>query len=644
MKKFLFLLIILSSVQIFAQYSYSTKSRKAIKLYERAKGFYRMLNYDEALTNLDKAIKTDENFVEAYWLTADIYHNLDQRDKELEYYKKAVEAGPDYSSRLHYELGEAYMRNANYNEALSAFEKAKDFPDLHKRIKESLDKKIAQAKFCVKGVKNPVPFKPVNMGNKVNTEYDDYWPLLTADEQTIYTTKLVQVDMRFPLSKKNRQEDFFYNKKMPDGSWSNTFKIGKPINTKLNEGAPTVSADGQWFYFTACQRPGGKGRCDIYKTRKIGNTWLTPVNLGAPINTSAWESQPSVTADGRTLYFTSDRPGTKGDLDIWVSHLNENGKWSVPKNLGDSINTPEKEMSAFIHPDGRTLYFVSNGHIGFGGQDIFIARKKDDGSWSKPVNIGWPINSQNNERGVFVNSRGNLALISAIRDGNKDLDIYQFELYPGAKPNPATYVKGVVRNAETKTPVEVKFQLVDIETGDTVAENYSDSKTGKYLVVLPTGKKYAFNVSKKGYMMYSDNFNIDKDYDINKPFVKNIDLQKIALGKKAVLKNIFFELDSYELKPESKIELKKLIEFLNINPKVKVEISGHTDSQGSVAHNITLSKNRAKTVYDYLVNHGINKDRLTYKGYGQSNPIADNSTKEGRALNRRTEFKIIGLK
>ena len=644
MKKNIFLIIIiLLQVNVFAQQHYSTKSRKAIKLYERAKNFYRLYNYTEALNNLEKASNADKNFVEAYWLSADIYHTLKQPDKELEYYLKAVQAGPDYSSRLYYELAEAYMRNAKYEEALQNFEKAKDFPDLHKRIKESLDYKIKQAKFCINGVKNPVPFKPVNMGNRVNTEYDDYWPLLTADESIIYTTKLIPVDMRFPLSAKNRQEDFFFNKKTPNGEWGKLYRIGKPINTKLNEGAPSISADGQWFYFTACQRPGGKGRCDIYKTRKIGNTWLTPVNLGSPVNTSAWESQPSVTADGRTLYFTSDRRGTVGNLDIWVTHLKADGTWTEPQNLGETINTPEKEMSPFIHPDGKTLYFVSNGHIGFGDQDIFISRKNDDGTWQKPVNIGWPINSEKEERGVFVNARGNLALISAVRDGNKDIDIYQFELYKDARPTPATYVSGIVRDAKTKNPIEAEFQLINIETGDTVAQNISDSKTGKYLVVLPVKNTYAFNVSKKGYLFYSDNFQLTEDYDINKPFVKNIDLQAIELGKKVVLKNIFFELDSYELKPESKIELNKLIEFLNLNPKVKIELAGHTDNQGSRSHNITLSLNRAKAVYNYLIDKGIQSGRLSYKGYGQDKPIAGNDTKEGRALNRRTEFKVIGM-
>jgi outer membrane protein OmpA-like peptidoglycan-associated protein len=481
------------------------------------------------------------------------------------------------------------------------------------------------------------------MGNKINTKYDDYWPMLTADEQIIYTTKMIPVDMRFPLSEKNRQEDFFFNKKLNNGQWGPLYHIGKPINTKLNEGAPSISADGQWFYFTACQRPGGKGRCDIYKTRKTGDSWLTPVNLGPPINTSAWESQPSVTADGRTLYFTSDRPGTIGNLDIWVSHLKQDGTWSKPENLGPVINTKEKEMSPFIHPDGKTLYFVSNGHPGFGNQDIFISRKNNDGSWQKPVNLGWPINSQNEERGVFVNARGNLALISAARDGNQDIDIYSFELYPKIQPTPSTYVTGIIRDAETKKTLEAELQLVNIETGDTIAENISDSKTGKYLVVLPTKNTYAFNVSKKGYLFYSENFNLTGNYDINKPFVKNIDLQAIKPGKKVVLKNIFFELDSYELKPESKIELNKLIEFLNLNPTVKIELAGHTDNQGSRLHNITLSQNRAKAVYNYLTQKGIKASRLQYKGYGQDQPIADNSTKKGRALNRRTEFKVIAI-
>ncbi len=641
MYKILVLLILVSSVS-FTQ-NLSTTNKRAIKTYEQAKIYFNSFNNDNALKYLQHAIEFDKNFVEAYWMTADIYHQLNNREKELEFYIKAIEAKPNYSSLLYNELGEAYFRNAQYEKALETFQNAKNFDNLTPKIISSLNRKIENSKFCLNSINNPVPYNPINMGNKINTNYDDYWPLITADEEIFYTTKMIQVDVNYPLSDKNRQEDFFFNEKQADGNWGNLFKIGSPLNTNLNEGAPTISADGQWFYFTACQRPDGKGKCDIYKTRKIGEKWSTPTNLGTPINTGAWESQPSVTADGKTMYFVSSRKGTKGPMDIWVSHLLDNEKWAEPTNLGDTINSDEKEMSPFIHADGKTLYFTSNGHIGFGDQDLFVSHLGDDGKWCKPMNLGYPINTPNEERGLFVNSNGDYAYLTSDRENKHNLDIYKFELYEQARPTPSTYVTGIVRDSETKTTLEAKFELIDLESGKTIMNNVSDKETGKYLIILPVNKEYAFNVSKKGYLFNSDNFVLPNNYNTNEPFVKNIDLQQIKIGKEVVLKNIFFELDSYELKSKSKAELNKLIQFLNENTTVKIEIGGHTDNQGSIEHNIILSKNRAKTVYDYLINNNIDSKRLSFKGYGQNTPIATNSTEEGKAKNRRTEFKIIGL-
>lgn len=642
MKQIIIILILISTYS-YSQKTYSTKSKRAIKMYEKARIFYNNYDTKNALFSLEKAIKYDEHFVEAYWMSGDIYNKINNTEKELEFYKKATQAIPHFSSQLYFELGEAYFRNGKYDEALEAYTEAKTFENLNPRIIKSLDKGIKRSTYCSKAIKNPVPFNPINMGNNVNTKYDDYWPLITADEEVFYTTKMIPVDMNYPLSRKNRQEDFFMNKKQVDNNWGKLYHLSKPLNTKLNEGAPSISADGQWFYFTACQRPDGKGKCDIYKTRKTGNRWETPINLGSPVNTGAWESQPSVTADGRTLYFVSNRRGTKGKMDIWVSNLQNDGKWTTPKNLGDTINSYGKEMSPFIHPDGKTLYFTSDEHIGFGDQDIFMSRKDKNGNWSKPMNLGYPINTAKEERGLFINNKGDYAYLTASRDGNEDLDIYKFELYPAARPTPSTYVTGIVRNLETKKVLEAKFELIDLSTNKIVTKNVSDKETGKYLVVLPVDKEYAFNVQKTGYLPYSDNFVLPADFDINQPFIKNIELQPIKIGKEVVLKNIFFELDSYELKQKSIAELTKLIEFLNDNPTVKIELGGHTDNQGTRKHNEVLSDNRAKTVYTYLIENGVDSKRLTFKGYGQDKPIDTNNTKEGRAKNRRTEFKVTDV-
>ena len=642
MRKIIFLALIILTTGIFAQDGLYTESKKAKKNYLEALKYYNSYDAQNALKYINISIKADNEFIEAYWFRAELYYQLKDTSKAIIDYEKAASVKPDYSSKLYYELAGIYFDKGDYENSLKNYKSSKNFEELHPRIAANIDRRIARAEFCYNSVKNPKPYNPINLGPNVNTKFDDYWPMLTADEQIIYTTKLIPIDNRFPVSQKNGQEDFFYNLK-EGNDWGQLRHLSKAINTKRNEGAPAISADGQWFYFTACQRQDGKGKCDIYKTQKVGQRWRKPINLGAPINTGAWESQPAVSADGRTLYFTSDRRGGHGLMDLWVSYLQTDQTWTEPKNLGDSINTIGKEMSPFIHPDGKTLYFTSDEHMGFGSNDIFISRMDDEGNWSKPVNLGFPINTKGNERGIALNNRGNLAYISSAREGKEDLDIYYFELYEEARPTPSTYVKGTVYNIETKHSLFAGFKLYNLKTGELMIENFSDQETGGYLVTLPANQDYVFSVTKEGYMPFSESFTLPKGYDIDKPFEKDIPLQPIKVGSNVVLKNVFFELDSYELKPESKVELLRLADFMKNNSNLKVEIGGHTDNQGSAQHNKVLSENRAKSVMKFLINNGIDAQKLTSKGYGQDKPISNNDTEKGRALNRRTEAKIIKI-
>ena len=331
-------------------------------------------------------------------------------------------------------------------------------------------------------------------------------------------------------------------------------------------------------------------------------------------------------------------------MDIWVATLSKSGGFNPPVNLGDSINTPGDEFAPFIHPDGKTLYFSSNGHIGMGGHDIYMSRKDSTGKWSKPMNLGYPINTHNDEIGLIVNAKGDLAMFSSDRLGGKGCDIYTFDLYEKIKPVITTYVKGTVFNAsDFKQKLKAKLVLIDLETQKTVEELYSADGTGAYMICLPVDKNYAFNASKEGFMFYSENFSLKDMKDPTKPYVMDIMLQPIKIDNKVVLKNIFYEFNSFELKHESTAELDKLIDFMKSNPSVKIEISGHTDNVGTKAYNQKLSEDRAKSVYTYLMNHTIAKERLSFKGYDFSQPIDTNDTEEGRAKNRRTEFKIVGL-
>jgi outer membrane protein OmpA-like peptidoglycan-associated protein len=623
-------------------YKYSTKSDKAIKAYQKATKFYDAYNNEEALKDLDNAIKLDNKFIEAYMLKGDIYSDQKKYSKAIVSYKKAIEIDPGFFANNYFLLAMLELHTGLYQDAKN------DFGNFINN-KNASAINITRAKYMLKecdfginAVNKPVPFNPVNLGDSINTIYSEYLPSVTADEQTLVITRRLPKDKNTIDQKPSDQEDFYVSNKINDSVWSKAVNLGPPINTSGNEGAQCISPDGQSIYFTACNRPDGMGSCDIYYSKRIGDFWGVPVNLGPTVNSSSWDSQPSISSDGKTLYFTSARPGGKGGMDIWKTTKNEKDEWTSPVNLGDSINTNKGEMSPFIHPDDQTLYFSSDGHLGMGGFDIFYSRKDSSGNWGKPVNIGYPINTYADESYLVVNSKGNLAYFASDRPGGKGgMDIYSFPLYEKARPKLVNYVKGAVYNKLTKTKLEAKFELIDLKTGKTIIESHSDAVNGEFLVCLPADKDYALTVSKEGYLFYSENFTLTGLHSDANPYLKDIPLQPIRTGESVVLKNIFFDTDKYELKPESAVELGKLTELLNKNPKMKIEISGHTDNVGEDKYNQTLSENRAKAVCDYLISHGITKDRLSYKGYGESKPIDINETEQGRANNRRTEFKVI---
>jgi outer membrane protein OmpA-like peptidoglycan-associated protein len=365
--------------------------------------------------------------------------------------------------------------------------------------------------------------------------------------------------------------------------------------------------------------------------------------MGATVNSSTWDSQPSFSSDGKTLYFASKRSGGRGSSDIWRTELQRDGQWSRPVNLGDTINSRVEEMAPFIHPDDQTLYFSSKGHPGMGGLDLYYSRKGANGNWQTPANMGYPINTFADEITLVVNARGDLAFISSdIPGGKGKQDVYNFPLYKEAQPLLTTYFKGVVYDAETKARLEARFELVDLATSKVIAESTSDPATGEFLLALPTERNYALNVAREGYLFYSDNFSLTGSNTSTRPFIKNIPLKPIRVGETVILRNIFFDTDKYTLKNESVTELEKLILLLLKNPKLRIDISGHTDNEGTAEYNLELSKNRAKTVYEYLIRQGISRERLTYSGYGLSRPVDVNTTEQGRAANRRTEFRVLG--
>ena len=638
----IFFLMILMVNVCFSQRKYSIKSRKAIHYYEEATQFYRNRDNQQALENLNKALEINDQFIEAYLVKADVFHTLKNTEGEIEAYKKAISVDSDYFPRVHFNLGNAYLRIGEYEKAKSKFEKFLSFTKISSRNKAKASKQIKHCDFAIEMKANPLDFEPINLGEAINTEFDEYWPSLTADEEMMIFTRLSSKE-KSPELKIKMQEDFWISFK-DEESWRSAVGLSETINTTRNEGAQSITADGRFMYFTACNRKDGFGRCDIYYSIREGGVWSKPRNIGMPINSAAWEAQPSISADGRSLYFVSNRKSGKGKMDIWKSDLQKilpdgTQRWSVPVNL--DFNTSNNEMSPFIHASNLYLVIASDGLLGMGGYDLFKLTRKADEKWSQPVNLGYPINTHSDEIGLVVNAKSDKAYFSSDRLEGRGKDIFVFDLPKVHQPPTVSWLKGKVYDEKTKDPLFASLQLIDLASKDTVAQIYSDKINGEYLVCLPAGKEYSLTVKSKDYLFYSDYFSMLEDQKIAKPQILNIGLQKLISGSEIVLRNLFFETDSWNILPKSETELNIISELLLNNKELIIEISGHTDNSGTEEYNLNLSEKRAKSVCEYLITKGIQENRLLYKGFGASKPIADNKTEAGKALNRRTEFKII---
>ncbi len=439
----------------------------------------------------------------------------------------------------------------------------------------------------------------------------------------------------------NINEDFFETHQQ-NAQWSLAKSLSEKINTPYNEGAQTISQDGEWLIFTGCNFPGGQGSCDLYISYKTPDGWSEPKNLGNRVNTEFWESSPSLSPDKKDLYFASNRPGGYGGTDIYVCHQLTNNRWSNPENLGPSINTSANESCPFIHADNQTLYFTSSGLPGYGGTDLYISRKQADGQWAKPENMGYPINTIENEGSLVVAADGRTAYYASDRaDSRGGLDLYTFTLRKDIQPIRTLWVSGYIYDSITQRKIPSTIDLVDQKTGKRIS-NISTTDSGSYLIPLPVGNNYTFIVNKKGYLYYADECKLS-DSITDSGYIKNIALQPLQLNVSMVLKHIYFKTNSSTLEDVSRIELHKLIQLLQENPSIKIAIEGHTDNVGTPSYNMNLSINRAKAVADYLIEKGIVAQRLSYKGYGSTKPLQLNDSEAHRSLNRRTQFTIIAL-
>ncbi len=648
------MLLFLALLTVVQGQEYSTQNKKAIKLYERAMETLYQGKNDAAMNGLEQALQEDDGFLEAHLVLADLMSNIDlasmeengepsrhYRDEAKRHYRAVVESKRDFFAPAWVNLGKLELYDRNYDEAIKCFE---TYLELDKRESETeLDAKrgLKIARFRKEALAHPVPFNPQNLGAAVNSRDDEYLPSLTADGQTLVFTR------RFPrkatTTANTKEEEDLYVSTLNNGQWSRAERMPEPVNSTDNEGAQCISQDGRIMFYTACNRNDGGGRCDLYMCVNKSGRWSKPRNLGSAVNSGAWEGQPTFSIDGRTLYFVSNRKGGHGGMDIWKTTF-DGGQWTAPENLGPEINTEFDEMSPFIHFDDHTLYFSSNRPEGMGGMDLFVAKRDDNGRWTQPTNLGYPINTEGDDNNLIVSADGRTAIFASQRDGGQGkMDLYSFELPVESRPTVAICFKGRVSNAKDGQPVASDIRIIDLANGTTVANTSSDGKNGLYIVSLPAGKDYAFHVTANGFLFHSQNVekNNENGNEQWQPVTVDIALHPIESGERIALRNVFFETGRWEILPESEYELAKVVDLLTKNPTLKIELGGHTDNVGRPEANQRLSEQRAKAVYDYLINKGIPSNRLSYKGYGETQPVATNGTDEGRRENRRTEIKVL---
>ncbi|GAB2771098.1 hypothetical protein GCM10027275_12280 [Rhabdobacter roseus] len=632
MRYFCLYLLLLILLPPLAEAQEAVLSRRSRELYDKAKLAWQERKLDNALLLYQKLIELEPGIPEANLRLGQLYDLHRQPDLARHHYQRAQLLLPDAPEMaMAYQwLGRDAFQRECYDSAVVYLDKAKALFPAKSNPALVVEKFATSARFAREAIRKPVRVRKRSLGDTVNFLHAQFFPVLTADNETLIFTGLTP----------ERNENIYVAQRDGDG-WEVPESISESINSANNEGTCTVSADGRTLVFTACNRTDGYGGCDLYITYKDGKKWKTPQNLGTTINSRYWESQPSLSADGRTLYFASDRPGGQGRADIWKAELTPEGEWDQPRNLGATINTPDDENAPFIHANGRTLFYASNGLPGMGGFDIFLSQQRDT-TWSAPRNIGYPINTVADQVGLFITSDGRQAYYTDDRSdrGQRRSLIYTFEVPDTLRQlfTPTRYAKGKVLDQKTQQPLAATIELHDLRSQEKVSEFSSQAETGQYLAVLNRDSEYAFYVRREGYLFKSLTFTVA---DSVSNLRLDIPLEPIEKDRAEVLSNLFFATGSFTLDEKSKVELRQLTEFLTKNPKVRIEISGHTDDVGSDKDNLELSRQRAQAVVAYLTQAGIGAERLSAQGYGETRPRLPNSSDENRQQNRRIEWRIL---
>jgi len=647
-----FLIILLTAGRAYSQKEESpcpkVENKKAAKIYDKAVTEYKTGTFAQALQYCKQVIEIEPAYIDAYYLTGVIYSTESKRNIKLaeQNFLKVIGLCPDYDNYVYFYLGKIYFGAEKWDDAvknLKLFIKDVDKVKSDKDYNDANDM-MKYADVFVKLMKNPVPFEP-QVVRGVSSPMDEYLFIISPDNELALYTRALKIGPKKGdlIQRETLQETFMVSKRTGPNEFTAGEPMPEPFNQRGNEGGATITADNKYLVYTVCEGNGANAVCDLYYSELDEDGFWTDIkSLGKKINSpETWESQPSITSDGKGLYFTSDRPGGYGGYDLYYSVKDEKGEWGTAVNLGPAVNTKGNEKTPFIHTDSQTLYYASDGLPGMGGYDIFYTRKDSTGKWTKPKNIGYPINTPDDETGLFVSTDGNYAYFASNKyNGVGGWDLYSFPLYEEAKPEKVLFVKGELKDESTKEPVKAKIEMKNLNTLK-VTEIPVDSKTGKYVAVFPFKNDYIMTVKKEGFA-YESKYIAKKDTAFQKPATVNIDVKPIEIGASYKLNDIYFPTNSFELSPESRSVIDGFIDFLSENPGIRIEIQGHTDDVGNDKSNQVLSENRAKSVYDYIIIKGISSARLTYKGYGEAKPIASNVSEAGRAKNRRTVFVIMG--
>ncbi len=627
--------------------------------------------FSDALVFYLKAAKYNPDCAALNYKIGVCYLASDKFYYATEFLEKAYLKDNNVTRDIHYMLARAYHFNLDFDNAIEnykAYYSSFSVKELEK-FEVGIDNYIKQCNYGKDLVSKPVRVIVNNLGDRINSEYDDYNPVLHPNQDLLYFTSRREIDKK---DKRIESDNKFYENvfvsEQAGELWKKPKLLENKLDSKNNESVLAISPDGNNIYLYNGQENGG----DIMVSELKKGNWKSPKGISGKILSKKQETTITFSPDGKEMFFISNQDGTIGGMDIFYSKLNEKEKWTEPVNMGAAINTIYDEEGVYWHPKEDKLYFSSQGHNSMGGFDVFVIERDANGMWSNPENLGYPINTPNDDIFFKMDENNKQAYYSSVRDngfGGKDLykiiflgeekelklkteDIFLawnhkpietlfYHNPTELKVDTALYMVGIVTDSKTAEPIKMaKIEVIDLEQSQIIATGLTDT-SGTYQIKIPKKKDFGVEVTAKDYLFFVTMAQLSQKQVVDSKVQSNFQLDRIDVGAKMVLKNIFFETNKATLKEESTAELQRVAGLLLDNPTIRLEISGHTDNVGSYRANQKLSESRAKSVVDYLVQQGVSADRLEYKGYSFNQPIADNSTPEGRAQNRRVEFKVL---